>query len=175
MRTKRTCNHVASLFLLLCCLSCNTGKPFFDYDEIDYYTNRTFSQDDLPGLWDHQERSAFDSMKSGVITDDIPRNVKDLSFIDSLPRMGYEKRVVDQSKFADIGEIFSEKEVKNNVATTCIYIYRDILIFKKQGAVIGTAKICFGCMDHQITGSKAQTGNFGQDGDYDKLEQILSR
>ena len=66
-----------------------------------------------------------------------------------------------------------EKSTLENIATACIHVYRDILIFKKEGKVIGTAKICFDCMSKQIKGTTANTENFGQDGDYEKLEKIL--
>jgi hypothetical protein len=59
------------------------------------------------------------------------------------------------------------------IASACIYVYNDILIFKKEGEVIGTAKICFGCGAHQIRGTQVGTLAFGQDGDYKTLEKIL--
>ena len=81
--------------------------------------------------------------------------------------------IIDKSKFESIDKIFIEKSTLENIATACIHVYRDILIFKKEGKVIGTAKICFDCMSKQIKGTTANTENFGQDGDYEKLEKIL--
>mgnify|MGYP001994192344 CR=1 FL=1 len=51
--------------------------------------------------------------------------------------------VDDNKQWAKHG--FSEKEHDNIYASPCIAIYRDIVIFKKSGSIIGVAKICFGC------------------------------
>jgi len=150
------------------------SKNFFDYDEIVYYFYN-YDESKLQELYDNQSKSEIDSIKMGVILGRIPKDSSNLSFIDKLEKIGYTKSAIDKSKFADIDKIFVEKSVSENVASACIYIYRDILIFKKRNNIIGTAKICFGCMDNQITGTTANTDNFGQDGDYERLENILRK
>ena len=151
-----------------------TGKKFFDYDEIVYYFNN-YDESKIQELSDNQSKSDIDSIKMGVILGNIPKNISDLSFIDKLEKIGFVKNSVDKSKFADIDKIFIEKSVNENVATACIYIYRDILVFKREGKIVGTAKMCFGCMANQINGTTANTENFGQDGDYDRIEKILRK
>ena len=150
------------------------GEKFFDYDEIEYYSTN-IDEEKIGKLLDNQTKSEIDSIKMGVILDDIPNSISDLSFIENLERIGYKKSKVDKSKFNDIDKIFVEKSVKEITATLCIYVYRDILIFKKEGKVVGTAKICFDCLAHQIKGTKVNTDNFGQDGDYGKLATILRK
>ena len=49
-----------------------------------------------------------------------------------------------------------------------------ITSYSKTGQ-INSAKICFECMDHQIKGTGANTANFGQDGDYSRLQNILRK
>lgn len=151
-----------------------TGKVFFDYDEIEYYFCN-YEESKIGDLYDNQSKSELDSLKMGVILGHIPKSITDLNFINSLSKIGYKGKSVEKSKFAEINQIFKEKEVKENIATACIYVYRDILIFKKQNKIVGTAKICFGCMANEIQGTTANTDNFGQDGDYDKLENILRK
>lgn len=158
-------------FTLIACKQ-KQGNKFFAYDEIDYYFNN-YKEENLSALYDNQSRSKMDSMEAGVIVGDIPLNIADLSFIRSLEKMGYQKRRLAKSSFGEIDDIFMEKTVKGNAVTTCIYIYRDILIFKKKGEVIGTAKICFDCGANNIKGTTANTENFGQDGDYERLANIL--
>ena len=150
------------------------GKKFFDYDEIDHYSTN-FDDEKIGELFDNKSKSEIDSIKMGVILDKIPNNISDLSFIQKLERIGYKKSIVDKSKFKYIDKIFVEKSVRENIATACIYVYRDILIFKKENKVIGTAKICFDCLASQINGTEANIENFGQDGDYGKLETILRK
>lgn len=150
------------------------GKKFFDYDEIDYYFN-DYDAAKLSDLYDNQSRSELDCLKTEIVIGDIPKDITDLSFIDHLEKIGYKKSRVEQSKFSDIDKIFFEKTAKESLVTACVHVYRDILIFRKNNKVVGTAKICFDCMAHQITGTKANTEDFGQDGDYGKLEMILKR
>ncbi len=148
------------------------GKKFFVYDAIDYYTN-DIDESKTFDLFDNQSKSEIDSFKEGIILGEIPKSITDLDFIDKLAKVGYKKTTIDKSKFDRIDEIFVEKTSKENIATTCIYVYRDILIFKKDKKVVGTAKVCFSCMANQIKGTSAKTENFGQDGDYEKLGKLL--
>ena len=148
------------------------GKKFFEYDAIDYYSN-DFDESKIGDLYDNQSKSEIDSFKMGIILGDIPKSISDLDFIDKLSKVGYKKTLIDKSKFDSIDKIFVEKTTTENLATACIYVYRDILIFKKDNKVVGTAKVCFGCMANQINGTTANTENFGQEGDYERLEKIL--
>jgi len=150
------------------------GKKFFDYDAIDHYQT-DFDELKIGELDDNKSKSEIDSLKMEIILGDIPHSISDLAFIEKVEKVGYKKSIVDKSKFKSIDEIFVEKTTLENIATACIYVYRDILIFKKQGKVVGTAKICFDCLADQIKGTTANTENFGQDGDYGKLAKILQQ
>ncbi|MES2284891.1 MAG: hypothetical protein V4547_04320 [Bacteroidota bacterium] len=147
-------------------------KEFFDFDHIDYYFNN-YDKSKLSLLYDNKSKSELDSLKMGIIRGHIPTNISDSSFIAKLEQIGYNKISIDKSKFEDINKIFVEKPVNDNYAAACKEVYRDILILKKNNTVIGIAKICFDCMMSDIHGSSANTDNFGQDGDYKKLENIL--
>ena len=149
------------------------GKKFFDYDEIDYYFNDSFKEAEMVDLLD--KKSELNSLRMGVILGSIPKDISDLSFVNNFEKIGYKKSLLDKSKFGDIDKIFVEKSVKENIATSCEYIYRDILIFKRNKNIIGTAKICFGCMANEIKGTNANTENFGQDGDYERLKILLHK
>lgn len=149
-----------------------TGKKYFDYDAITHYSNN-YDGYKLQELIEIQPKSTVDSLKLNVIIGITPRDISDLFFIERLEEIGYTRKSIDKSIFKDIDKIFIEKSVDEHLATSCIPIYRDILLFKKQNKVIGTAKICFDCMDSQINGTAANTSNFGQDGDYRRLQAIL--
>ena len=109
----------------------------------------------------------------GIILGKIPKSITDTSFINNLETFGYTKSKIDEKKFNEIDEIFTEKKHSESYATACIYIYRDILIFKKKSKIIGIAKICFGCDANIIVGTKSNTEEFGMSGDYEKLSKIL--
>lgn len=109
-----------------------TGKKFFEYDEIVYYFNE-YDESKLGDLYENQSKSVNDSLKMGIILGKIPKDISDLDFINKLEKFGYKKSIVDKSKFNEIDKIFVEKTNTNNIFTACIYVYRDILIFKKAG------------------------------------------
>ena len=152
----------------------SAGRNFFDYDEIDYYFSR-YGDMDVVRLDENRSRSEIDSLKVGVILGNTPKDISDTLFISKLETLGYKAGSVDKSKFAEIDKIFVEKPAKQWIGLSCIRIYNDILIFKKQKKVIGTAKVCLGCLAHQMTGTTADTQNFGQDGDYEKLGNLLGK
>ncbi|MCE3279370.1 MAG: hypothetical protein K0S44_1561 [Bacteroidetes bacterium] len=150
------------------------GKKFFEYDQIQHYLNN-IEEKNLGELNDNQSRSELDSIKRGVVLGNIPKDMSDLSFIDQLEKIGYSKREVHKSKFEAIDKIFAEKSVDEMVWADCKHVYRDVLLFRKNSKIIGVAKICFSCRSNIIIGTTANTENFGQNGDYEKLEKTLKK
>lgn len=149
------------------------GEIFFEYDKIEYYFNNFKGVRHL--IYENRNKSKLDSLKWSVLFGNTPQNISDISFIGKLNKIGYQKSLIETSQFVDIDNIFVEKVTKDNVATGCIYIYRDILVFKKNERIVGIAKVCFECMANQIIGTIANTTNFGQDGDYDRLKKLLRK
>lgn len=117
-----------------------TGKKYFDYDAIIHYSNN-YNGYKLQELNEIQPKSAVDSFKLNVIVGNTPKDISDLSFIEKLEEIGYTRKSIDKSRFKEIDKIFIEKPVEKHLATSCTPIYRDILLFKKQNKIIGTAKI----------------------------------
>ena len=148
------------------------GKKFFVYDQIDHYYNN-FDDRNFIELNDNQSRSELDSIKGGVLIGLLPRAIKDSSFIEKLPKIDFVRNNISKEKFVKIDSIFIEKAFNKSKAFACVHIYRDLFIFKKQNKIVGIAKVCFHCMGNEIIGTNANTENFGQDGDYEKLEKIL--
>lgn len=107
-------------------------------------------------------------------SDETPATITDTAFIVNLENIGYKKTTIDTSIYNDINSIFMEKKTEEILGTSCIYIYRDMLIFRKvRGEISGMAKICFDCMAHHIVGTEANTEYFGQNGDYARLQKFL--
>lgn len=150
------------------------GEAFFDYDEIDYYHSK-IEEEDIDELYDKQDSSEIDKLKFEIILGETPQSLNDLGFINMLNKIGFIKSNIGDSKFVGIDKIFKEKTVYENVDSACVAIYRDILVFKKHKSVVGIAKICFSCNKNIIIGSKSNTENFGQDGDYERLEKLIRK
>lgn len=149
-----------------------TGEKYFDFDELIHYKS-DFEEDKIGELFDNQNKSEIDKLKYGVLLDEIPNSINETDFISKLESIGYSKKVIKKSEFNSINKIFIEKKHAEPMYSACVYVYRDILIFKKKSKIIGIAKICFGCGANRIYGTKSNTEEFGQGGDYEKLEKIL--
>ena len=151
-----------------------TGQKFFEFDEIDYYFN-DFDENNIMDLSDNVSKSEVDSLKEGFIIGDIPQSMSDLSSLDKLSLAGFKKSSIDKAKLPALENIFSVKPVDDGFIMSCINVFRDILVFKKNGKTTGVAKICFGCRGNQIIGTRANTNFFGQAGDFEKLSEILRK
>ena len=92
---------------------------------------------------------------------------------DVLQKFGYKKTTIDKTKNEHLNDIFSENNCSESFAAACIPVYRDIFIFKKNNKTVGIAKICFGCRLFHIIGTKKNLENFGQCGDFEKLEKLI--
>ncbi len=167
---------ISSLALILV-LGCNMNsipKTYFDYDEVIHYKTN-FKDEKIDELFDNKSKSAIDSFKLGVIIDEIPESAADTVFIAKLKSIGFSKAQINKNEFEALNTIFREGKSKEIFTTSCIYIYRDILVFKKNSKTIGVAKICFDCMAAHIVGTLANTEDFGQDGNYSRLAKILNK
>ncbi|MGX9987496.1 hypothetical protein [Chryseobacterium sp. POL2] len=148
------------------------GNSFFNFDVIEYYHTK-IPEDKAMDLFDSQNKSQIDKLKFDIIIGEKPENLNNLKFITSLSEIGFTRSQIPQSKFKEINQIFTEKTVYENYAAACVAVYRDILVFKKNKKIIGFCKICFDCRLFRIIGTNANTENFGQDGDFEKLSNLL--
>jgi hypothetical protein len=166
------------LLLILIFLSCNSKKEnnekYFEYDEIEYYKSE-IEEEQMGELYGNKKLSVEDSIKKGVILGEIPQSITDTNFINNLESYGYKKSKIDSIKFDKINEVFIEKINSDYYETACVYIFRDILIFKRKSKIVGIAKICFGCDANVIVGTNSNTIGFGMNEDYEKLRKILNK
>jgi len=147
-------------------------KPFFDFDELNHYRIEI----DENVLLDREGSNLTkdEKLQNDLIIMDKPEKISDTSFISKLEKIGFKKSSISNSKFDRINNIFSVKQPKESIAYSCIAVFRDILVFKKNNKIIGIAKICFSCDQNRIIGTEKETINFGQDGDYSELYKILN-
>lgn len=147
-------------------------KYFFDFDKIEHYSIE-ISESEVYAMYPREKEGSYESRMLEVLEQNIPKEISDSSFIDNLKGLGYQKALIAANKFKEIREIFREKRTAQLYAFSCIPIYRDILIFKKNNEIIGLTKICFDCDMSHIVGTPANTSYFGMNGDYAKLYRLL--
>ena len=113
------------------------------------------------------------SYKLGLLIQHTLNTLSDTIELHNIDEIGYVKQKIVENKFEKLNQIFCERKHKEALAMAYIAIYRDILVFKKNGRIIGTAKICFECNQDVITATSKNTNEFGQSGDYEKLYKLL--
>lgn len=166
-----------NVLLMICLSSCTNNKPvasqtkatnlYFNYDEVEHFHIELANVALKNIAIESRYKSLFE-----VLTQPIT-SISDSAFFTTLYTYPFKKKLIPSTQFASLDSIFQVKKHQSFGSYACIPTFRDILIFKKDEHVVGIAKICFECEQHSIVGTKQNTDNFGQSGDYEKLAQLL--
>lgn len=167
MKTLKTC---ILLFTILLFLSCQK-ESYFEFDEVEYYFKDVTVEDTFKiTLKEKKNNDDEDFLK--IVEGNSPKIVSE-EYSSRLLKFGYIKKTIDKTKNEQLNDIFSENNCKESIAASCIPKYRDIFIFKKNNKTVGIAKICFDCRLFHIVGTNKNLENFGQCGDFEKLERLI--
>ena len=175
-----------TLTLLTILLSCNNQtdrknvtqadgwvcKPYFSFDQVEHYYF-DITEEAILKIMDKERKSEKEAKQIELLIKHTLNTLSDTIELHNIDEIGYVKQKIAENKFEKLNQIFCERKHKEALAMAYIAIYRDILVFKKNGRIIGTAKICFECNQHVITGTSKNTNEFGQSGDYEKLYKLL--
>lgn len=143
----------------------------FDFDEIDHY-KFIGDNNDIYALLGENTLSKKEEFFLNVVNK-YPHG--DTTFIDSLKMIDFVKNDINKSKNKEINEVFKTQYVTEHMSTACSPIFRDVIVFRKNGKINGIAKICFECSKHSILGSSVNSSSFGQSNEYKKLAEILNK
>ena len=158
-------------------VACNTArpKPYFDFDEVIHYAF-DISEEDATNILSKEIRTTNDSALHYLLfNEDNPKTVNDATFLKDVHRLASWSVPISEKYLNELANIFSDTQVENVYDYSCIYIYRDILVFKRDHKVVGIAKICLGCHANVIIGTSTHTGAFGQNGDYERLATLIHK
>lgn len=191
------CRLVISFLLVLTITSCNNkevdvnskidlisnkeqvfvkGENYFDFDKVDYYF-KDINENDVFDVYDDPKSKDKESKEYNylqVVEGNYP-NLLNNEFSTNLINIGYRKSKINSNRLDDLNSIFSETNCDDSYEMACIPVYRDILIFYKEGKIIGIAKICFDCRQSHIIGTDKKLEDFGQCGGYEKLLDLLRK
>lgn len=131
------------------------------------------SNNNLFELEQIKNKTKIDSFLLKFTYEDEPKNINDTEFFSNLNSKYFKRTIIDNSKLIKFRDIFKEKYHFKTSETACEPIFRDIFIFRKKNKLIGIAKICFECKKCYILGTNANTNEFGQSGDYNKLKNLV--
>lgn len=178
-----------SLICLLTLLACNNQtdtrksvqpktvakvacKPYYQFDRIEHYF-LNIEEDELWKIEEKKTKTEKEKQLLELLIQYAPDKLSDTAILKDIEKLGFVKKEISTDKFKKINEVFCQNKHEKVYAMACIAVYRDILVFKKENKIVGTAKLCFGCDQSVITGTTLSTEEFGQSGDYKKLFQLL--
>lgn len=145
---------------------------YFEFDSVEYYTI-DIGDTEVWALDSAERKSASKARLSQVLTQYDPTTLADSGTVMNLRTIGFIDRAVPSKHFDGLRRIFCEREHADPVFTACVAIWRDILLFRRNGRIVGIAKLCFDCDRSIIIGTEKNTENFGQSGDFGELARIL--
>ncbi|MFC7775201.1 hypothetical protein [Flavobacterium sp. GCM10027622] len=167
---------VNCLFGLILMTSCNKkdegNMNYFDFDELEYY-HKNITQNAILAEYEKSKSANYNENYLKIVENEYPSNLNDKEFITDIIKFGYQKKLLEKSKYNQIDQVFSKNDCIELTTSGCIPIYRDIFIFKQKGKIIGVAKVCFECRMAHIVGSKQNWDYFGECGDYEKLKDLI--
>lgn len=166
--------QILLLVIFNCLISCQTEKPFFDFDE-SYVYQITEKESDLYSYSDSItpkiEKEEFNKIS---YESNYPKSLNDKMFFEKIEKFYPTKIKIEKNKLKELSEIFTERKEEKTLITACDPLYRNIFIFKKNGRVVGISKICFDCFMEQSIGTKQNTENFGSHNEYERLKKLVN-
>jgi len=150
-------------------------KPYYFYfDALTHYVIKT-NETELEELEFKQKPNETDILLSSILfKNELPNKLSSVAFIKALPQLGFQKKAISAKHFYAINELFKERDNQNIEEPYCGAVYRDVLVFYKERKITGIVKLCFSCGHHYIFGTKKNTSNFAQKGNFKKIQQLLN-
>ena len=147
-------------------------KPYFIYDNVEHYYIDISEGDELQ-LENKKKKTGSEKKLLDLLIQDSPYTLADTPVLKNIVEIGFIRKDLPTGKLQKIKDLFCERKIIEVLSLTCDAVYRDILIFKQQNNIVGTAKICFKCNQIVIAGTSGETEDFGQSGEFTELYNLL--
>jgi len=160
-----------SLFLIMSCQSVDNRPSIFSKsDEINFYRVKEESEN-LLGKDSIEVPKVFTELLFDTEPQELP-NSNELQYLEKY----YQKIPLNSVYTEKITEIFNDAGFPINkasfgVSSICAPVYRDILVFKKEGKVTAYAKICLSCYKNYVVLENNHFENFQIN--YEDLHKLL--
>ncbi|MBI3220120.1 MAG: hypothetical protein HYZ44_11460 [Bacteroidetes bacterium] len=157
-------------------------KPYFHFDQVVHYKfvlpedERFTSMEDyvLDSIIDNEERAKVAGIRKFLLDDQILTQLTDTTSFRQMEQFGFEKNKVPNEVYGKLNQLFCNRpHIDDFNIKMCIPVFHDLLVFKKNNKTVGYARICFGCDQIVIVGSKQDSASFGESSDFDKLKELL--
>lgn len=149
--------------------------PYFTYDAIEHF-HSDVSADLLSRLSEKLSLTHGEQSLLNFVVDKEFDHLSDTVSLKNLKSMGFSQKDIKQSQFQNIDDILCQTleptDADLNI-TLCVPYYRDVLLFKKNGSVVGYAKICFTCHENMFVGTDKNTWEFNSREKFEALQEVL--
>lgn len=161
---------IAVVGIALYCNKESEPMYYYDFDEVIHY-HTDIDEHELLAIREKKVKTIQDSMMLTMTWNyyRVPLT-RAVTYLDSID---FKKQILPSSKFPAIKEIFKEGNSIYESPMSCEPVYRNIYVFKKSGKVTGVAMLCYGCQKGIFIGTNADTQNFGSEGEFEKLKEIV--
>ena len=168
----------AFIFITSAFISCNKTKKsepltLFTFDKVEHYS--TGIKDSIITSINKKKFHNLNEIEESYlkfIHENIPTNIKDTSFVSTIEKLKFKKKIVPDSEIKILKEIFSEAFCNEMAESACIPMYRDIYVFKKNNQITGIAKVCFECKIIYFISDDYSWQRFGECENLEKLQKI---
>lgn len=151
-----------------------TCLPYFEYDHLVHYSLKISDEEaQNPAITDtysEEKKKLVEFLNYMGPSNSLEPDTVDIAKFEN---WGFVRNEIPVEQFGKINQLFCQRKHEIAQFAACVPIYRDVLVFKKSNKTVGVARICFDCGMNYITGTKRNTEEFGQSGDYDKLRDFL--
>jgi len=151
----------------------STNKAYFHFDEIKY-VRILISDKDINELYTKENKSANEQVLFNILAEPLNKDLSENAIVKDLEGISKIECSINKKYFEQLNTtIFVEKQCDDFAPLVCDPFYRDILLFKKNGALTGVAKFSFNGHICDFAGTSANYECFGALGEFDKLRRIL--
>lgn len=156
------------------CYTSRSNEQYFDYNKVEHYYLEETHEKGLMKINKKEPKTEEEkSMLDLYFGKDELQFSDSIKILNSIHLINYTKHDISVEDIHRLKKIFRNRQISESYDYMCFREYRDILVFKYNNSISGIALICFKCKQNEIIGTNINTLDFGQKGNYEKLQKIL--
>jgi hypothetical protein len=151
--------------------------PYFNFDEIEHYS-LTISPDEEDALFDKigaNDISEEEKMLTEIVYLDTFFELTEPSIDEKLQSYSFHKKRLSNASLISLDSLNCIKRplYQTMSAYSCIPVFHDVLVFKRENIIVGAAKICFSCQKRVFFGESFSDDALQREIEYERLKEIL--
>jgi hypothetical protein len=150
----------------------NNSRPYFTFDEVDYFTKQTNQDSHIFSLQSKSDKTKEEENLVAILLDG-EFSYADTALLKSAEAFEFKKTQLSSDKVKELQKIFNPKSLKANHITFCDPVFNDILIFRYKNKTTGFAKICISCGKIFLAGEDVHSRIHTPEKELERLKSLL--